>query len=79
VLQNHDWNWMAAEASFRRAVELAPGDADGLAEAAVLERILGRLDKALELIRKAIALDPLSARTHRQARWQPLLRRMGLG
>jgi TolB-like protein/class 3 adenylate cyclase/Tfp pilus assembly protein PilF len=67
VLEGHDWNWPAAEASFRRALELAPGDANALRAAAQLLRILGRVDEALELIRKAIALDPLSARTHRQA------------
>jgi len=67
VLEGHDWNFAAAEASFRRAVELAPGDANALRAAANLMRILGRVDEGLDLIRKAIALDPLSARTHRQA------------
>jgi tetratricopeptide (TPR) repeat protein len=28
---------------------------------------MGRVDEALELLRKAVALDPLSSRTHRQA------------
>jgi len=67
VLEAYDWNFTAAEASFRRALELAPGDADALRAAAQLSRILGRVDEALELTRKALALDPLSARTHRQA------------
>src|SRR5438046_1024365 len=67
VLEGYDWNFTAAEAAFRRALELAPGDANALRAAAQLMRILGRIDEALELIRKAIALDPLSARTHRQA------------
>jgi len=67
VLESHDWNFSAAEASFRRALELAPGDANALRAAAQLVRVLGRVDEALELIRKAVALDPLSARTHRQA------------
>ena len=67
VLEGHDWNFTAAEASFRRALELAPGDAHALRAAAQLARILGRVDEALELLRKAVALDPLSARTHRQA------------
>jgi TolB-like protein/Tfp pilus assembly protein PilF len=67
VLEGHDWNFTAAEASFRRALELAPGDANALRAAAQLARILGRVDEALELLRKAVALDPLSARTHRQA------------
>ena len=66
VQRGHDWDWTAADASFRRALELAPGDAQALRRAASLARILGRNDEALELIRKALALDPLSARTHRQ-------------
>ncbi len=67
VLEGNDWNFTAAEASFRRALELAPGDANALRAAAQLARIRGRVDEALELLRKAVALDPLSARTHRQA------------
>ncbi len=67
VHESHDWNWTAADASFRRALELAPGDANALRAAAGLARIRGRLDDALELMRKATALDPLSPRTHRQA------------
>jgi tetratricopeptide (TPR) repeat protein len=67
VLEVHDWNWPAAEASFRRALELAPGNADALRAGAQLARILGRVDEGLELIRRAIAVDPLSMRTHRQA------------
>ena len=67
VLEGNDWNFTAAEASFRRAVELAPGNANALRAAAQLARVLGRVDEALELIGKAVALDPLSAHTHRQA------------
>src|SRR5437870_408912 len=47
VLEGYDWNFTAAEASFRRAVQLAPGDANALRAAAQLERILGRVDEAL--------------------------------
>jgi len=67
VQQNHDWDWTAADASFRRALELAPGDAHVLDGAASLARILGQHEKALGLIRKALALDPLSAAIHREA------------
>ncbi len=67
VLESHDWNWTAADASFRRGLELAPGDAHALRAASGLARILGQIDKALELILKAIALDPLSSHTHRGA------------
>ena len=67
VLEGHDWNWAAAQASFRRALELAPGNADALRAGAQLARILCQVDEGHEFIRRAIALDPLSARTHRQA------------
>jgi TolB-like protein/Tfp pilus assembly protein PilF len=67
VLQNHDWNWAAAGASLKRALELAPGNADVLNGAARLARILGQHDRALELIGKALALDPLSVDVHREA------------
>ena len=73
VQEGHDWNWTAAEASFRRAVELAPGDANALRAAAQLARILGRVEQARIMARRAIALDPLSARTHRQAAMIALL------
>jgi TolB-like protein/class 3 adenylate cyclase/Tfp pilus assembly protein PilF len=67
VLEGHDWDFNAAEASFRRAVELAPGNAHALRTAAQLARVLGRVDEGLELIGKAIAVDPVSAPTRRQA------------
>jgi TolB-like protein/Flp pilus assembly protein TadD len=65
LLEGHDWNWSAADASFRRARELAPGDAHALSAAAGLAGLLGRPDEALELMRTVVALDPLSARAHR--------------
>ena len=66
VLQSHDWNWAEADASFQRALELAPGDTHALLAAAGLARALGRLNDAIEIMRKAIALDPLAARARRQ-------------
>jgi TolB-like protein/class 3 adenylate cyclase len=67
VLETHDWNWAAAEVSLRRALELAPGDINALRAAAGLAKVLGRFDESLDLIGKAVAHDPLSARTHREA------------
>ena len=64
---NHDWDWTAAGASLKRALELAPGEADVLNGASRLARILGQHDRALELIGRALALDPLSAKIHREA------------
>jgi TolB-like protein/Tfp pilus assembly protein PilF len=67
VQQMHDWDWPAADASFRRARELAPGSAEAQRAGATLARILSRHDEAYELIDRAVALDPLSAPTRRQA------------
>ncbi len=66
VLEHHDWNWSAASASFARALALAPGDSRVLEMAALHTRIRGQHREGLELIRKAVALDPLSAGLHRQ-------------
>ena len=67
ILEHHDWNWAAADAAFQRALELAPGDANALHAAAELERVLGRIDKAVDLVARSLAIDPLSARAQRQA------------
>ena len=67
VLYLHDWNWAAAEKAFRRALELAPGDARVVLSAASSARTQGKPGEARGLIRRAITLDPLSARTHRIA------------
>jgi tetratricopeptide (TPR) repeat protein len=56
-----DWDWKGAEASYRRAMELAPGNAVGRHGAGVLAEQEGRIDEALELYRRAVEQDPLSA------------------
>ena len=56
----YDYDWAGARASFTRALELAPGSADALHAAGMLEFCLGHFDRALELIRRAIDADPLS-------------------
>jgi tetratricopeptide (TPR) repeat protein len=60
----HDFDWKGADASFRRALELSPGDASVLRDAGVLARNLGRSEEGLALVRRAVALDPLNASTH---------------
>jgi serine/threonine protein kinase/tetratricopeptide (TPR) repeat protein len=60
----HDWDWRGAEASIRRAMELAPGNAEVLRGAGVLARTQGRIDEAIELYRRALEQDPLSASSY---------------
>ena len=60
-----DWNWKGAEASFARALELAPSNVLVLRNAAELQRALGRHDEAIALLRQAIEFDPLSGVVYR--------------
>jgi serine/threonine-protein kinase len=55
-----DWDWVAAEASLRRACELNAGHAPAHHRYALLVSALARHDEALAAIRTAHALDPLS-------------------
>jgi len=56
-----DWDWKKAKASYRRAMELAPGNAIGRHGAGILAANEGRIEEALELYRRAVEQDPLSS------------------
>ena len=56
----YEYDWSGAKASFARGLELAPGSADALQAAGMLEYCLGRHDRALELMQRSIEADPLS-------------------
>ena len=59
-----DFNWNAAEAEYRRAVELAPNDADAKYSLGGLMATLGQPEQAVELTRPALAANPLSTTAH---------------
>ncbi len=59
-----DFNFAAAEAELRRAIELAPQDAAVTSSLGKLLSLLGRLEEAVELAQRAIALDPLRTVSH---------------
>jgi tetratricopeptide (TPR) repeat protein len=61
IQQFHDWDWAGAEASYARALDLAPGDMVALNGAGVLAMIMGRVEQSIALFRKAAEQDPLSA------------------
>ena len=55
----YDWDWSGADRSCRRALELEPGNATVISEAALFAWTLGRYDEAIKWDRQAIELDPL--------------------
>ncbi len=59
ILRDVDLNYVEAEAEIRRALELAPQDPSVIQAFAGLLSRLGRLDEALALGQRAIALEPL--------------------
>jgi TolB-like protein/DNA-binding winged helix-turn-helix (wHTH) protein len=61
IKQQADFDWAGADASFRRAIALEPGNPEGVRLAASSAALLGRFDQALPLARRAIDLDPLNA------------------
>jgi TolB-like protein/DNA-binding winged helix-turn-helix (wHTH) protein/Tfp pilus assembly protein PilF len=61
IKQQIDLDWVGADASFQRAVELEPGNPETVRMAAFSAEMLGRFDEALQLDRRAVELDPLNA------------------
>ena len=59
-LDGFDWNFEAADREFRRAVELSPGYATGHHWYSWHLALLGRNSEAIDEMRRALDLDPLS-------------------
>lgn len=55
-----DWDWDGADKSFQRTRALERGNVRELGSFAILDRTLGRLDEAIALYRRALAIDPLN-------------------
>jgi TolB-like protein/Flp pilus assembly protein TadD len=60
----YDWDWAGADAAYKRALELEPGNATVVRGAAALASTLGRFDEAIRLERRALELDPLRITAH---------------
>ena len=61
IKQQVDFDWTGADASFQRAVALAPENPEVVRTAAGSATMLGRFDEAIQLDRRAVDLDPLNA------------------
>jgi eukaryotic-like serine/threonine-protein kinase len=59
IEMQHDWNWPAADVNLVKAATLEPGNAAVYRARATIAQNQARLDDAIELEKKAIALDPL--------------------
>src|SRR4029453_14509073 len=57
-------DWKGAEASFARALELAPHNIRIMRHTAYMLLVRGRYDEAIALVRQAVELDPLSGAVH---------------
>jgi TolB-like protein/Flp pilus assembly protein TadD len=64
ILRLVDFNFGAAEAEYRRALDLAPQHAAVTANLALLLGARGQLDEAITLVQRAIALEPLRGGPH---------------
>jgi adenylate cyclase len=60
---NFDFNWSAAAQTVSKAMGLAPTDPNVLIAAANLQTALGNTDRAIEIYRKAVELDPVNAQS----------------
>jgi eukaryotic-like serine/threonine-protein kinase len=61
LIQNfYEWNWTAAEQSYKRAIELKPKEWNAHREYGLLLLRTGRINKALAELQRAVDLDPLS-------------------
>jgi DNA-binding winged helix-turn-helix (wHTH) protein/tetratricopeptide (TPR) repeat protein len=65
----NDWDWQAADAESRRAIELAPGDAYVYWKRGVYLRYAGRSEEAVAAHRRAESLDPFSLIAIEEVGW----------
>jgi TolB-like protein/Tfp pilus assembly protein PilF len=64
LLQFADFDWHGAEAEFRRALELAPSNADAKSWYAGSLASAGKVEQAIELTRQTLETEPLWAGLH---------------
>jgi TolB-like protein/DNA-binding winged helix-turn-helix (wHTH) protein/Tfp pilus assembly protein PilF len=69
VLFWHDWNWTEAQRHYQRALAANPSFAQAWHDYAFLQVATGHAEAGVSSLRRAIALDPLSARVNVDAGW----------
>jgi tetratricopeptide (TPR) repeat protein len=64
VKRSYDWDWTGADADYRRALELEPGNVDAVRGAAFLAATQGNFEEAIAMVQRAIEIDPLRGLPH---------------
>jgi TolB-like protein/Flp pilus assembly protein TadD len=64
LLEWADFDWRGAEAQYRRALQLDPGNGDAREGLAGILAAFGQMNRATELIRQALVTDPLNSTEH---------------
>jgi serine/threonine-protein kinase len=64
VAMLHDWDYVASEQQFRRALQIKPGYFPARLWYSFMLSVTGRHEEALELIRRTAELEPLSLIVH---------------
>jgi TolB-like protein len=59
-----EWDWKGGEASYRKAIELNPQNADAHSAYSHLLSVLGRSEEAMKHISVALDLDPMNSKVH---------------
>lgn len=67
---NYKWNWTAAEAGFRRAIQLNPSYATAHQRYSLYLMAMGRTEESLSEINRARSLDPLSLSMNFSLGWR---------
>lgn len=75
MLLQYDWDWLAAEREFRRALEIDPNYAIGRSFLAWYLAAMGRFDESIAEDHRALDLDPLSPAVNADLGWDLYLAR----
>jgi serine/threonine protein kinase/Tfp pilus assembly protein PilF len=65
----YDWDWRGAERTFIRSIELNPDNGEALSYYGLFLVFDGRVDEAMAVSRKALALDPLAPLINMNVGW----------
>ena len=69
IHKNYDWNWPAAKAEFRRALEVDPTNQAALLAYGSFARMMGLRNEAIRVFEQAVNRDPLNASAQVELGW----------